>query len=115
MTEVTLDPADTAAASGLSAPPGLSRVVGARIDVSGVGQHAGERQILHEVSVSVEPGALVALAGGSGAGKTTLLEILAGLRAPSAGQVRHDGVRVDARRHPPLGRRLRPARRHHSR
>jgi ABC-type multidrug transport system ATPase subunit len=96
MTEVTLDPADTAAASGLSAPPGLSRVVGARIDVSGVGQRAGERQILHEVSVSVEPGALVALAGGSGAGKTTLLEILAGLRAPSAGQVRHDGVRVDA-------------------
>ena len=96
MTEVTLDPADTAAASGLSAPPRLSRVVGARIDVSGVGQRAGERQILHEVSVSIEPGALVALAGGSGAGKTTLLEILAGLRAPSAGQVKHDGVRVDA-------------------
>ena len=96
MTEVTSYPADTAAASGLSAPPGLSRVVGARIDVSGVGQRAGERQILHEVSVSIEPGALVALAGGSGAGKTTLLEILAGLRAPSAGQVKHDGVRVDA-------------------
>jgi len=96
MTEVTLDPADTAAASGLSAPPGLSRAVGARIDVSGVGQRAGARQILHEVSVSIEPGALVALAGGSGAGKTTLLEILAGLRAPSAGQVKHDGVRVDA-------------------
>ena len=96
MTEVTLYPADTAAASGLSAPPGLSRVVGARIDVNGVGQRARERQILHEVSVSIEPGALVALAGGSGAGKTTLLEILAGLRAPSAGQVKHDGVRVDA-------------------
>jgi ABC-type multidrug transport system ATPase subunit len=33
--------------------------------------------------------------GGSGAGKTTLLEILAGLRAPSTGQVMHDGIRVD--------------------
>ena len=97
MTEVTLDPADTAATAVPSAPPGTSRAAGARIDAIGVGQHAGERQILHEVSLSIEPGELIALAGGSGAGKTTLLEILAGLRAPSAGQVRHDGVRIDAR------------------
>ena len=75
---------------------GTRGAVGARIDVAGVGQHAGERQILHEVSLSIEPGELIAIAGGSGAGKTTLLEILAGLRAPSTGQVRHDGARVDA-------------------
>jgi ABC-type multidrug transport system ATPase subunit len=91
MAEVTLHPADAA--------------VGARIDVIGVGQHAGERQILSEVSLSIEPGELIALAGGSGAGKTTLLEILAGLRAPSVGQVTHDGVRIDARatQHPGIG------------
>ena len=75
---------------------GTRGAVGARIDVADVGQHAGERQILHEVSLSIEPGELIAIAGGSGAGKTTLLEILAGLRAPSTGQVRHDGARVDA-------------------
>ena len=81
------------------------RAVGARIDAISVGQHAGERQILHEVSLSIEPGELIAIAGGSGAGKTTLLEILAGLRAPSTGQVMHDGVRVDAdaTRHPGIG------------
>jgi ABC-type multidrug transport system ATPase subunit len=96
MAEVTLHPADAATASRPPALPGIGRAAGARIDTIDVGQHAGERQILHEVSLSIEPGELIALVGGSGAGKTTLLEILAGLRAPSTGQVMHDGVRVDA-------------------
>ena len=96
MTEATLHPADAATASRAPVRSGTRRAVGARIDAIGVGQHAGERQILHEVSLSIEPGELIAIAGGSGAGKTTLLEILAGLRAPSTGQVRHDGARVDA-------------------
>ena len=93
MTELTLHPPDAA-----SRPPvlaGTRRAVGARIDAIGVGQHAGGRQVLHEVSLSIEPGELVALVGGSGAGKTTLLEILAGSRTPTAGQVTHDGIRVD--------------------
>ena len=68
MTEVTLHPADATAASRPPAPPGISRAAGARIDVIGVSQHAAERQILHDVSLSIEPGELVALAGGSGAG-----------------------------------------------
>ena len=60
-------------------------------------RHVGARQILQELSLSVKPGELVAIAGGSGAGKTTLLEILAGLQPPSAGEVRHDGVVRGAR------------------
>jgi ABC transport system ATP-binding/permease protein len=95
MTELTLHPPDAVAASCPPALAGTRRAVGARIDAIGVGQHAGGREVLHEVSLSIEPGELVALVGGSGAGKTTLLEILAGLRTPSAGQVMHDGARVD--------------------
>ena len=96
MMELTFDPADAAAASGPAAPAEAPTAVRGRIDAVGVSQHAGRRQILQEVSFSIQPGELVALVGGSGAGKTTLLEILAGVRAPSAGQVMHDGVRADA-------------------
>ena len=68
-------------------PPGDGRV-----DAVNVSRHLGARQILQELSLSVQPGELVAIAGGSGAGKSTLLEILAGLQPPSGGEVRHDGV-----------------------
>ncbi len=66
--------------------------VGGRVDAVNVSRRVGTRPILHELSLSVEPGELVAIAGGSGAGKSTLLEILSGLQPPSAGEVRQDGV-----------------------
>jgi ABC-type multidrug transport system ATPase subunit/ABC-type multidrug transport system permease subunit len=70
---------------------------GGRIDAVNVSRHVGTRQILQKLSLSVEPGELVAIAGGSGTGKSTLLEILAGLQPPSGGEVRHDGVARGAR------------------
>ena len=70
---------------------------GARVDAVNVSRRVGTRQILQEMSLLIEPGELVAIAGGSGAGKTTLLEILAGLQPPSVGEVRHDGVLRGAR------------------
>lgn len=62
-----------------------------RIEAIDVSRNVGARPILQKLSLSIEPGELVAIAGGSGAGKTTLLEILAGLQAPSTGKIRHDG------------------------
>ncbi len=79
------------------APAAPAAPGGSRVDAVNVSRHVGARQILQELSLSVEPGELVAIAGGSGAGKTTLLEILAGLQPPSAGEVRHDGVVRGAR------------------
>jgi ABC transport system ATP-binding/permease protein len=70
---------------------------GARVDAVNVSRRVGTRRILQDMSLSIEPGELVAIAGGSGAGKTTLLEILAGLQPPSVGEVRHDGVPRGAR------------------
>jgi ABC-type multidrug transport system ATPase subunit len=65
---------------------------GVRVDAVDISRCVGDRQVLQKLSLSVEPGELVAIAGGSGAGKTTLLEILAGLQPPSTGQLLHDGA-----------------------
>jgi putative ABC transport system ATP-binding protein len=46
-----------------------------------------ERAVLREVSVSAEPGRMLAVTGLSGAGKTTLLWAMAGLLRPVAGTV----------------------------
>lgn len=61
-----------------------------RVDAIDVSRRVGARQILQTLSLSIEPGELVAIAGGSGAGKTTLLKTLAGLQPPSGGEVVHN-------------------------
>jgi ABC transport system ATP-binding/permease protein len=86
MTQLTFEPTTTSRLATRPAP------VGGRIDAVNVSRRVGRRQLLQPISLSVEPGELVAIAGGSGAGKTTLLEILAGLQSPSNGEVRHDGI-----------------------
>jgi NitT/TauT family transport system ATP-binding protein len=45
-------------------------------------------EAIRDVSVAAEPGELVCIVGPSGCGKTTLLRCVAGLLAPSSGQVR---------------------------
>lgn len=50
--------------------------------------------VLSELSLSVDPGEIVALVGPSGCGKTTVLRLILGLVAPAEGVVRVDGAIV---------------------
>ena len=52
-------------------------------------------RVLDDISLTIQPGELVAIVGGSGAGKSTLLDALAGVRPASHGTVRFDRVDVD--------------------
>ncbi|MEO3764627.1 ABC transporter ATP-binding protein [Streptomyces sp. B5E4] len=69
-------------------PAGGLRLRAQRVsrDVRGAGR------VLSGVSLDVAPGTLTVIAGSSGAGKTVLLQTLAGLSAPSEGEVWHDGA-----------------------
>ena len=49
-------------------------------------------RVLHDVSLSVPKGGFVSLIGPSGCGKSTLLKVLAGLLAPTVGEVSVAGV-----------------------
>lgn len=60
----------------------------------------GERRFCRDFDLDLFPGECLAILGRNGAGKSTLLSVLAGLRAPQAGEVRIDGsayAALDAR------------------
>jgi sulfonate transport system ATP-binding protein len=51
---------------------------------------------LEAVSLTVEPGAIVAVVGGSGCGKSTLLRLVCGLDQPTEGAISLDGTLIRA-------------------
>ncbi|HEX6163324.1 MAG TPA: heme ABC exporter ATP-binding protein CcmA [Vicinamibacterales bacterium] len=55
-------------------------------------RHFNERVAVRDVSLSVNPGEIVALLGPNGAGKTTTMRMMAGLILPTSGTVSIDGV-----------------------
>ena len=71
---------------------------GLGLRLAGLGKRFGERQVLHGITLDVNPGEFVAVVGRSGCGKSTLLRLLAGLETPTAGTLSlGDAARDDVR------------------
>ncbi len=71
------------------------------VSVRAVGKSfPGGATALRDVSFEVPRGGFTSILGPSGCGKSTLLKMIAGLLAPSAGEIRLDGAPVDG---PPQG------------
>ncbi|MGD0236840.1 MAG: ABC transporter ATP-binding protein [Syntrophorhabdales bacterium] len=66
------------------------------LEIRDLSVHYGKAEALKHISAKVEEGAIVALIGANGAGKTTTLKTISGLKAPTSGEIRFEGKRIDA-------------------
>ncbi len=69
---------------------------GARLSFDGVafGYPDAGRQVLGDITLDLEPGTTMALAGATGSGKTTLLQLVPRLADVTAGSIRLDGTDI---------------------
>jgi ABC-2 type transport system ATP-binding protein len=63
----------------------------AGLRISGITKRYGEKTVVRELSLTVEPGTVASLVGPNGCGKTTTLGMIAGLRTPDRGRISVSG------------------------
>ena len=61
------------------------------IEIAGLYFSYGEKNVLRDVNLRIEPKETLSILGPNGAGKTTLLNIIAGLAKPGSGSIIYDG------------------------
>lgn len=61
------------------------------VEVKNLRKAFGKLDVIHNVTIDVEPGEFCVLIGPSGSGKSTILRLIAGLEEPSAGEVHIGG------------------------
>ena len=67
---------------------------GALLSIESLNRRFGQREVIHSLSLAVEPGQRVALWGPNGSGKSTVLRCVAGTLTPTSGSVQVAGHRA---------------------
>ncbi len=68
-----------------------------KIELSHVAfEYIKNKPVLHDITLQIAKGEKVAFVGESGSGKSTLVDIIIGLYRPLRGEIRSDGVVIDA-------------------
>ncbi len=67
----------------------------ATLSIENLAKHYGETRVLSEIELAVDDGEFVVLVGPSGCGKSTLLRMIAGLDAPTSGDIAIGGRLVN--------------------
>lgn len=67
------------------------------LEARGLSKRFGGVEAVRDVSFSVQPGECVVLAGDNGAGKSTVIKMIAGVHAPTTGQVSLEGRPITGR------------------
>src|SRR5204862_2148236 len=73
------------------------RVMPPLLHVDGVSAGYGKIEVLHDLTIAVPEGAVVALLGPNGAGKTTTLRAISGTIPVKGGAIRFGGRRLHGR------------------
>ncbi|HEV8594247.1 MAG TPA: ABC transporter ATP-binding protein [Thermoplasmata archaeon] len=66
----------------------------ALLEARGIVSGYGETEILHGVSITVDPGEFVTIIGPNGAGKSTLVKTIIGLLEPAGGSITFEGRNI---------------------
>ena len=86
--------------TGTGTPPVVGRIAGASthgapvLKIERINAFYGKSHILHDASLDVREGEIVALLGRNGAGKSTLLKTLCGLLPPASGSIEYEGRQI---------------------
>jgi branched-chain amino acid transport system ATP-binding protein len=67
------------------------------LSIESVKSAYGRIEVLHGVTLRVEPGEIVTLIGANGAGKTTLLHAISGVQPITGGAIKFDGTPIERR------------------